>query len=64
MTTPAVYDFEAIRRHQEEIEAEQKLALTGSSAPKAQVEAPIPTGISVEGIYGDYAIGWRTDYGI
>jgi hypothetical protein len=47
--TKAADDFEAIRRRLEEIEAEQKLALTGSSAPE-------------EKKFGEYAIGWPNHY--
>jgi tetrahydromethanopterin S-methyltransferase subunit G len=54
MTTKAADDFEAIRRRLEEIEAEQKLALTGSSAPSQTEEKKV----------GEYAIGWPNHYTI
>lgn len=38
MTTPAVEDFEAIRRRQEELKAELDLAVTGSSLPTEEIK--------------------------
>jgi hypothetical protein len=49
MTTKAADDFDSIARRLAEIEAEQQVALTGSSAPAKEEKAEdLPMG------YGDY----------
>ena len=56
----AADDTEAIRRRLEEIEAERKLALTGTSAPaKGNDPGVIP---AIDSVYGDYACGFRGIY--
>jgi len=52
MTTKAADDYESIARRLKELEADQQLALTGSSAPVTGQEAHK----SVESVYGiDYS---------
>ena len=54
--TKAAEDFENIARRLKELEAEKRVALTGSSASEAKEE--VPSVESVYGVYGDYACGY------
>ena len=51
----AADEYEDIARRLKELEAEKRLALTGSSS---ETKTEIPSVESVYGVYGDYACGW------
>ena len=62
MTAKAADDFDSIAKRLAEIEAEQRLALTGSSAPVTGQE-PKSEDWTSAGTGIDYS-GWKADYGI